>query len=40
MHCLPAYCGKEIDAATFETHADIIFTQAVNRLHVQKAILN
>jgi ornithine carbamoyltransferase len=40
MHCLPAYRGKEIDAATFEAHANTIFTQAENRLHVQKAILN
>ena len=40
MHCLPAYRGKEIDAETFEAHADTIFTQAENRLHVQKAILN
>ena len=40
MHCLPAYRGKEIDAATFEAHADTIFTQAENRLHTQKAVLN
>ena len=40
MHCLPAYRGKEIDGETFEAHADTIFTQAENRLHVQKAILN
>ncbi len=40
MHCLPAYRGKEIDAATFEAHADTIFTEAENRLHTQKAILN
>ncbi len=40
MHCLPAYRGKEIDAETFEAHADTIFTQAENRLHTQKAILN
>lgn len=39
MHCLPAYRGKEIDDATFETHAHTIFTQAENRLHAQKAIL-
>jgi ornithine carbamoyltransferase len=39
MHCLPAYRGKEIDEATFEANADTIFTQAENRLHVQKAIL-
>lgn len=40
MHCLPAYRGKEIDEATFESHAETIFDQAENRLHVQKAILN
>ena len=40
MHCLPAYRGKEIDEATFEAHAKIIFDQAENRLHTQKAILN
>jgi ornithine carbamoyltransferase len=39
MHCLPAYRGKEIDEATFEAHAQTIFDQAENRLHVQKAIL-
>jgi len=40
MHCLPAYRGKEIDADTFEAHADTIFDQAENRLHVQKAVLD
>ena len=40
MHCLPAYRGKEIDEQTLEAHADTIFTEAENRLHVQKAILN
>lgn len=39
MHCLPAYRGREIDEATFEAHAQTIFDQAENRLHVQKAIL-
>src|SRR5262249_2398974 len=39
MHCLTAYRRKEIDEATFEAHADTIFDQAENRLHVQKAIL-
>jgi ornithine carbamoyltransferase len=40
MHCLPAYRGKEIDAETFEAHAQTIFDQAENRLHLQKAILD
>ena len=40
MHCLPAYRGNEIDAETFEAHADTIFTPAENRLHAQKSILN
>jgi ornithine carbamoyltransferase len=40
MHCLPAYRGKEIDAATFEANAQTIFDQAENRLHCQKAILD
>jgi ornithine carbamoyltransferase len=40
MHCLPAYRGKEIDGETFEANAGTIFTQAENRLHLQKAILN
>lgn len=39
MHCLPAYRGKEIDEATLEAHASTIFTEAENRLHVQKAIV-
>jgi ornithine carbamoyltransferase len=40
MHCLPAYRGKEIDDATFEMHAQTIFDQAENRLHVQKSVLD
>lgn len=40
MHCLPAYRGKEITEEVFEAHADTIFTEAENRLHTQKAIMN
>lgn len=39
MHCLPAYRGKEIDETTLESFADVIFTQAENRLHAQKGVL-
>jgi len=39
MHCLPAYRGKEITDATMEAHAGVIFDQAENRLHAQKAVL-
>lgn len=39
MHCLPAHRGEEITADVFEENADIIFEQAENRLHTQKAIL-
>ena len=39
MHCLPAYRGEEIAEDVFEVFADVIFDEAENRLHVQKAIM-
>ena len=39
MHCLPAYRGEEIAEYVFEEFADVIFDEAENRLHVQKAIM-
>ena len=40
MHCLPAYREKEITESVLEAHAEVIFTQAENRLHAQKAVLS
>jgi len=39
LHCLPAYRGYEVSEAVFEKHADVIFTEAENRLHAQKGIM-
>ena len=39
LHCLPAHRGEEISNAVFEAHAQEIFDEAENRLHVQKAVL-
>ena len=39
QHPLPAHRGEEITPDVFETHADEIFDEAENRLHVEKAVL-
>lgn len=39
QHCLPARKGEEISAEVFEAHANEIFDEAENRLHVQKAVM-
>ena len=39
MHCLPAYRSEEITEDVFEENADVIFDEAENRLHTQKAIM-
>jgi ornithine carbamoyltransferase len=39
LHCLPAYRGKEIDAAVLDGPQAVVWDEAENRRHVQKAVL-
>lgn len=40
MHCLPAHRGEEISAGALDGPHSVIFDQAENRMHVQKALLS
>ena len=40
LHCLPAHRGEEVAADVMDSDMSIVFDEAENRLHVQKAVMS
>jgi ornithine carbamoyltransferase len=39
LHCLPAHRGEEVSAEVFDGAQSVVWDEAENRLHVQKALM-